>query len=72
MKTATMPVPKTNTMMEESNMTYETWGNNEFHDPKLCENCEYDSCPVCSNGPREMEYRRAEAEYFLKYASREV
>lgn len=53
-------------------MAYEKWGNNEFHDPKLCETCEFDSCPVCSNGPREMEYRRAEAEYFLKYASMEV
>ena len=54
----------------ESKIKYEKWGNNEWHDPEVCKNCESDSCPVCSNGPRGMEYRRAEAEYYLKYADR--
>lgn len=37
------------------------WGNNKFHDPSFCENCEHD-CRFCSNGPRLEEYRRAQAE----------
>lgn len=45
---------------------YEKWGNNEYHNPELCKNCEYDSCPVCSNGPKLGEYRRAEAESRMK------
>ena len=45
--------------MEKSR--YKKWGNNEFHDPKVCENCEYDTCPVCDNGPRGDAYKRAEA-----------
>ena len=49
-------------------MTYEKWGNNEWHDPSICKGCEFDSCPVCSNGPRLKEYRRAEAEIYLKEA----
>ncbi len=40
---------------------YEKWGNNEFHYPTLCDECEFD-CRFCSNGPRGKEYRRAEAE----------
>ena len=43
-------------------ITYEKWGNNEWHDPSLCKTCEYDTCSVCSNGPRGDEYRRAMAE----------
>ena len=35
---------------------YKTWGNNEFHNPKLCEKCEYGTCGVCDNGPRDSEY----------------
>lgn len=49
-----------------------TWGNNEYHDPKLCETCEFDSCLVCSNGPRGKEYRRAEVESQLKDAEYEA
>lgn len=40
---------------------YTKWGNNEFHDPDMCLNCESNTCPVCSNGPRGAEYKRAEA-----------
>lgn len=42
--------------------TYEKWGNNEWHDPSLCETCENCTCAVCSNGPRGSEYDRAIAE----------
>lgn len=45
---------------------YETWGNNEHHNPKLCEKCEYGTCGVCDNGPRDSEYRRAIAERNIK------
>lgn len=47
-------------------MVYVKWGNNEYHDPSICLNCEYDSCPVCSNGPRLEEYRRATAKARLR------
>ena len=40
----------------------EKWGNNEFHNPEICKNCECDTCTVCSNGPRGEDYRRAVAE----------
>ena len=49
-------------------MAIETWGNNDWHDPEICEHCSFDSCPTCSNGPRLKEYRRAEAELYLKEA----
>ena len=47
--------------MSEYKVEYEKWGNNEYHDPKICENCEYGTCQVCSNGPRDDAYKRAEA-----------
>lgn len=37
-------------------------GNNKNHDPTICENCEENTCYVCSNGPREFDYKWAEAE----------
>lgn len=43
-------------------LCYEKWGNNEWHCPEFCKDCESDSCQVCSNGPRLAEYRRAQAE----------
>lgn len=48
------------------NMKYKTWGNNKFHNPELCKNCQYDTCGRCSNGPRGNEYRRAIAEQNIK------
>ena len=45
---------------------YEKWGNNEYHNPEICKNCEYDSCLVCSNGPRGVKYERAVAEARLR------
>lgn len=45
---------------EES--TFTTFGNNPYHDPSICEDCEMDTCALCSNGFRGHEYRRAEAE----------
>lgn len=45
---------------------YKTWGNNKFHNPNICKDCEMDTCMVCSNGPRLEEYRRAEAESRLR------
>lgn len=53
-------------------LSYEKWGNNDFHDPELCKGCEYGSCQVCSNGPRLAEYRRAQAESQLKDAEYET
>ena len=44
---------------------YEKWGNNEYHCPDICKDCESD-CQVCSNGPRLGPYRRAEAESRLR------
>lgn len=45
---------------------YEKWGNNEFHDPTMCEeDCPY-NCATCSNGPRGVEYKRAVAEARLR------
>lgn len=46
--------------MTEYKPKYEKWGNNEFHNPEFCKDCELD-CALCSNGPRGVEYRRAEA-----------
>ena len=43
----------------------ETWGNNEWHYPDLCEDCDGD-CRFCSNGPRGEAYQRAEAESRMK------
>lgn len=37
-------------------------GNNEHHEPEICEHCQSNTCAVCSNGPRGIEYRQAEAE----------
>lgn len=51
--------------MSEMMTEYEKWGENEYHDPKLCEECEYFSCSVCSNGPRGREYRIAIAEQHM-------
>ena len=48
------------------NMKYETWGNNKFHNPELCKNCQYGTCGRCSNGPRDDEYKRAIAEQNIK------
>ena len=47
--------------MEETKTRYVRWGNNEFHDPSICEDdCPY-NCSTCSNGPRGDDYKRAEA-----------
>ena len=46
--------------MEEYKPKYEKWGNNEFHNPEFCKDCELD-CSICSNGPRGDAYKRAEA-----------
>lgn len=45
--------------------TYEKWGNNNYHNPSFCEDCEED-CRFCSNGPRGPEYRRAQIEYSMQ------
>lgn len=47
-------------------MKYETWGNNKFHNPQLCESCKYDTCGRCSNGPRGNEYERSIAEQNIR------
>ena len=53
-------------------MSFEKWGNNEYHDPRFCKDCDHDSCLVCSNGPRGKEYMKAEAESRLKDMEYEV
>ena len=60
-------------LMTEQKTEYKKWGNNEFHNPKICEDCEYDTCSRCDNGPRGAEYRRAivEAEW-KNYTARQI
>ena len=53
--------------MSKKTDDFEKWGNNEWHDPEVCKNCESNSCQVCSNGPRLGAYRRAMAEARLNY-----
>lgn len=48
-------------------INYEKWGNNEYHDPEVCKNCESNNCKFCSNGPRQGAYRRAMAESRMSY-----
>ena len=47
-------------------MSFETWGNNKYHDPRFCKGCESDSCSVCSNGPRGRQYKIAMANERIK------
>ena len=51
---------------------YEKWGNNEWHNPAICENCEYNTCETCSNGFRGEAYQRAIAEERLKDMQYEI
>lgn len=37
---------------------YETWGWNEFHEPEICEYCDFDDCATCDNGPNNKKRRR--------------
>ena len=53
-------------------LKYERWGNNEYHYPKFCEDCESDSCLVCSNGPKGRQYKIAMGEERIKDAEYEA
>lgn len=37
----------------------ETWGWNEFHEPEICEYCDFDNCDVCDNGPNKKRINHA-------------
>lgn len=49
-----------------------TLGNNKFHDPRICQDCRVLTCEVCSNGPRGVEFLKAEAETRMRDMIKEI
>ena len=48
---------KHNTKGDGKMAEYESWGWNDFHDPEICEYCDFDDCATCDNGPNNKQRR---------------